>query len=69
MDSNTYHKEPLTLTCEPTNPRQTITVTIRDKTVILDATEANDLLEWFYQKRDIFFQLEQRDLLEKGHHP
>ena len=63
QDSNIYHKEPLTLTCDPTNARQTVTVTIRDKTVTLDATEANDLLEWFYQKRDIFFQLEHKNLL------
>jgi hypothetical protein len=53
-----YHKEPLRLTFDPTNAKQTVAVTIRDKTVHLDASEANDLLEWLYQKRDTLFQLE-----------
>ena len=53
-----YHKEPLVVTFDPTSAKQTIAVTIRDKTVHLDATEANDLLEWLYQKRDTLFQLE-----------
>ena len=55
-----YHKEPLRLTFDPQNAKQTVAVTIRDKTVHLDATEANDLLEWLYQKRDLLFQLEQK---------
>lgn len=58
MDYPPYHKEPLTLTFHPESPSRTITVTIPDKTIYLDATEANDLLEWLYQKRDLFFQLE-----------
>ncbi|HEY4032865.1 MAG TPA: hypothetical protein VGL94_02750 [Ktedonobacteraceae bacterium] len=53
-----YRKEPLVLTFDPSNARQTVTVTIRDKVVHLDATEANDLLEWLYGRRDTFFQLE-----------
>jgi hypothetical protein len=58
MDNQPYHKEPLTLTFDPTSAKQTVTVAIRDMTVHLDATEANDLLEWLYQKRDTLFQLE-----------
>jgi hypothetical protein len=53
-----YHKEPLVLTFDPSNAKQTVAVTIRDKVVTLDATEANNLLEWLYQKRDTLFQYE-----------
>jgi hypothetical protein len=53
-----YHKEPLTLTFDPTSAKQTVAVTIQGKVVTLDATEANDLLEWLYQKRDTLFQYE-----------
>lgn len=53
-----YHKEPLRLTFDPTNAKQTVAVTIRDKTVTLDATESNDLLSWLYDRRDLLFQLE-----------
>ena len=58
MDLEPYRKEPLVLTFDPRNAKQTVAVTIRDKTVYLDATEANDLLEWLYRKRDTLFQLE-----------
>jgi hypothetical protein len=54
-----YHKEPLIITFDPANAKRTIAVTIRDKVVHLDATEANDLLEWLHRKRDVLLQLEQ----------
>jgi hypothetical protein len=53
-----YHKDGLQISFDPSNAKQTVSVTIRDKVVHLDATEANDLLEWLYQKRDTLFQLE-----------
>lgn len=61
-----YRKDQLQISFDPKSKEQTVTITIGDKTVPLDATETNDLLEWLYQKRDTLFQYEMVQHLEKG---
>ncbi len=56
-----YRKDQLQISFDPTSAKQTVTIAIGDKAVTLDATEANDLLEWLYQKRDTLFQLETKE--------
>jgi hypothetical protein len=58
MDQETYTKDQLQITFHPTSQEQVVTIALEDKSVQLNATEANNLLEWLYQKRDIFFQYE-----------
>jgi hypothetical protein len=53
-----FVKDRLQLTFDPKSKEKTTTITIGEQAVTLDAAEANDLLEWLYQKRDRFWQLE-----------
>ncbi len=52
-----FEAKELVTTFDETSKEKTVSITIADKTVNLSATEANDLLEWLYQKRDTFFRL------------
>jgi hypothetical protein len=52
-----FEAKELVTTFDETSKEETVSITITDKTVKLSATEANDLLEWLYQRRDTFFRL------------
>ncbi len=46
-----YHKDQMQISFDQTSKEQTVTITIGGKVVTLNATEANDLLEWLGKRQ------------------